>query len=500
MGPVYQILHDFLVVHDNQGRAIPHLAEARPSMDDGTWKVFPDGTMETIWRLRRGVKWHDGVEATGDDIAFAWQVANDPQVPWARRTVAQAVDSVTTPDAFTVVMHWKSSFPFADDMDETALDPVPRHILGAARESGADAFTNALYWTREFVGLGPYRLLRWEPGSHMDLRAVDGYFLGRARIAEVTVRFVTDPNAMMANLLAGSLDVNMPQTDLTFRHWKTLQDQWRDGEVIFNKHGTLGFVGPNLRVPPLGDVRVRRAMTHAIDREAVGDALLVPRELIADTFLVPGSDKAARLQGKVHVYAYDPARGRALLDEAGWRRGADGLARNVAGQALELDLRSSDASRAEVIANLWKAVGIQANIVISPPALATNLEYQADVKGLEISGYPVNFSVWQRRVHSLAIPRPQTRWAGLNRTYYENSEVDALIDRFSITLGEEEREAIEGEIFERVTRDDVFYPLFINAGASAVRKGIRGFTPMVGTPRVGSFYQNTWNITEWDRP
>src|ERR1044071_7835113 len=69
-GPVYQVLHDFLVIHGDQGQGIAHLAEERPSQAKGTWRVAPDGTMETTWRLRRGVKWHDGTEFTARDVVF----------------------------------------------------------------------------------------------------------------------------------------------------------------------------------------------------------------------------------------------------------------------------------------------------------------------------------------------------------------------------------------------------------------------------------------------
>ena len=74
-GPVYQILHDFLVVHGDQGQALAHLAEERPSREKGSWTVAPDGTMETTWRLKRGVKWHDGTELTARDVIFGWRIA-----------------------------------------------------------------------------------------------------------------------------------------------------------------------------------------------------------------------------------------------------------------------------------------------------------------------------------------------------------------------------------------------------------------------------------------
>src|SRR5688500_17107096 len=88
-GPIYQMVHDFLVVHDDQGRPLPHLADALPSMEAGTWTVLPDGTMETVWRLRAGSKWHDGTPLSAQDIAFAWQVANNPDIPWSRPAYAR---------------------------------------------------------------------------------------------------------------------------------------------------------------------------------------------------------------------------------------------------------------------------------------------------------------------------------------------------------------------------------------------------------------------------
>ena len=95
-GPIYQMVHDFLVVHDDQGRPQPHLAEALPSMETGTWTVSPDGPMETIWRLRAGPKGHDGTPLSAQDIAFTWQVANNPDIPWSRPAYARRIAEITT--------------------------------------------------------------------------------------------------------------------------------------------------------------------------------------------------------------------------------------------------------------------------------------------------------------------------------------------------------------------------------------------------------------------
>jgi peptide/nickel transport system substrate-binding protein len=97
-GPIYQMVHDF---------PHPHLAEALPSMEAGTWTISPDGTMETVWRLRAGAKWHDGTPFSAQDIAFTWQVANNSDIPWSRPAYARRIAEITTPDASTLVMRWK---------------------------------------------------------------------------------------------------------------------------------------------------------------------------------------------------------------------------------------------------------------------------------------------------------------------------------------------------------------------------------------------------------
>jgi peptide/nickel transport system substrate-binding protein len=498
-GPVYQVLHDFLVVHGDQGQAIAHLAETRPSQSEGTWSVGADGTMETTWRLKQGVKWHDGTEFTARDVAFGWRIANDPAVPWSRPALARLITDVTTPDDYTLVMRWKSTFPFADNPEETTLDPLPAHILEPVYQADVQGFVNSPYWTREFVGLGPFRLAGWEPGSHLDMQAVDTHYNGRPRLGRINVRFVTDPNTMMANFLSGVVDVNVPSSNLTELHWSTLKEQWREGEVIHNLDGTFSFVAANHRVAPFGDARIRRALAYAIDRNAVVDAQLVPRNLIADGMVIPGSDRARQFKDRIVVYDYGPARAAALLEEAGWRRGADGMARSADGQLLEFEYRSSRATEGQVIADLWKASGLTANLVVPAPNLSADLEYQATVKGVESAGFGLGFGMWERRMHTSAIPTPQTRYAGTNRRYYSNPQLDAMIDRFTTTLNEAERDRIEGDMLEIVSREAVLAPLFVASRASVVRKGITGIKPMAGSPIIVANYYNSWNILEWDR-
>jgi peptide/nickel transport system substrate-binding protein len=349
------------------------------------------------------------------------------------------------------------------------------------------------------MGLGPYRLVSWREGSDMDLAAVPDHYAGRAKIDFITVRFIPDPNAMMANLLSGTIDANIAPTDLDYSHWRLLEQQWSEGQVLYDKHGTFRFVAANHRVPPFGDIHVRRALAHGVDREAVVDALFVPHSQIADGMVVPGSDRARMYRDRIQLYPYDPARARAELADAGWRAGSDGVVRNTTGQPLEFEFRSTDEPLGAVVTDLWKAVGLSPSLLVPGQALQRDREWQANVKGIESSGFGLGIGMWERRMHSDAIPIPDNRWAGTNRRFYSNPEVDALIDRLNASLDGAERDRIEGELLERVTRDAVLAPIYVDAPASVFRKGITGPKSMAGSPIVVSRYYGTWNILEWDR-
>jgi peptide/nickel transport system substrate-binding protein len=498
-GPIYQMVHDFLVVHDDQGQPHPHLAESLPSREDGSWKVLPDGTMETVWRLRSGPKWHDGTPLSTHDIAFTWKVANDPEIPWSRPAYARRIAEISAPDANTLVMRWKGTFPFAHRPEETTIDPIPTHLLESQYGADTQGFINSPYWTRDFIGLGPYRITAWQEGSHLELVAVDDHYAGRAKIDAITVRFIPDPNALMANLLSRAVDANIAPTDLDYQHWSLLRQQWPEGKVMHDTHGTFRFLGANQRVRPFEDLRIRRALAHAVDREAILDALLVPRTQLADAMVAPGSARAQLFRDKMHVYPYDPIRAQAYLDEAGWRRGGDGVVRDAEGRTLEFEFRSSDETLGTVVMEMWKALGLSVNLVVPGPALMRDREWQANVKGVEASGFGLSFGMWERRMHSSSIPVSDNRWAGTNRRYYANRDADSLTERLNVTLDSAERDRIEGELIERVTRDAVVAPIYVDAPASVYRKEITGHKPMAGLPIIVSRYYGTWNILEWDR-
>src|SRR5207249_11419697 len=132
--------------------------------------------------------------------AFAFRVYTAPGAGQFEPVPLDRIEAVVAPDPRTVLIRWRTLYPEAGVVRAEQLDPLPHHILGqpfAALENdptAQDAFANHPYWSREFVGPGPYRLERWEPGAHIEASAFDGHALGRPRIDRVVVRFIPDEN------------------------------------------------------------------------------------------------------------------------------------------------------------------------------------------------------------------------------------------------------------------------------------------------------------------
>src|SRR5207237_839452 len=130
----------------------PELAEALPQLSTDTWRLFPDGRMETTYRFRPNLTWHDGTPFSGEDYVFGWRVYATPELGLARTAPFDAIEEVVAPDSRTLLIKWKQPYPDAAHLAgrDRQFPALPRHLLQATFESeSADSFSNLPYWTRE---------------------------------------------------------------------------------------------------------------------------------------------------------------------------------------------------------------------------------------------------------------------------------------------------------------------------------------------------------------
>lgn len=494
------IVHNRLVIVDEQRALQPQLATELPSVERGTWRINSDGTMDTIWTIRPNVKWHDGTPFTSSDLLFAYTVKKDFEVPWRSTGPVELMESVASPDAHTLAIHWSSPYFRANEGSDLAA--MPRHLMEADYREDKSSFLNSPRHTIEFVGLGPYRLVKWEQGSVLEFVRFDDYYLGRPPFDSVTLRIIGDANAMVANLLSGQVDVLLPlgvDVEAAFevkRRWESPRNQ-----VRFIPTDLLWLADiqhrPEYARPRNGltNRNVRQALYQATDRQVLTDVLTGGVASAADSWLPPTDALHAELAQSIPQFPYDLARAQQLLADAGWARGPDGvLVDGQSGERLEIELRGYEGVGIEkqlaVVADGWKGAGAQGNIVIVPVALQADLEYAAKNSGVvvQVLGGP---SYYENRLHSKLIAGPANRWTGRNRLGYSNPRVDELLDRLVVTIDRPQWLALHGQLLQEQMGEVPMLPLYWEVSPVIMGNGVAG--PIGGNGDVIN------NFIAWDR-
>lgn len=389
-----QLVHVGLAVVDGDGRLAARLGETVPTIENGLWKLLPDGGMETTWTLKPHARWHDGAPVTADDLAFTFSVLQERQVAIGRGTAYEYMAAVESTSPSTAVVRWKKPFIFADSIFSTSGNsrvlPMPRHLLENAFLEDRANFTQRAYWTMEFVGTGPFKLRDWVLGSHVVLDANDLYVHGGPRVDQVEVRFILDSNTTVANALAGTLDLALGR-GLSLEPALQARDQWQRGRM---EATLLGWTAlwPQLLTPNpavIANLEFRRALLHALDREQLSATLQAGLSPIAHSIISPNDPEHAAIEGAIVRYAYDPSRGGQLLESLGLAKGSDGFVRDGAGQRITLEVRTTrDDLRERLnhpVGDYWRQVGVGHEPVVIPTQAASDRQYRATFPGLELT-------------------------------------------------------------------------------------------------------------------
>lgn len=505
-----EFFQDYLAVNDTLGNPMPQLAAELPSQDRGTWVVNPDGTMVTTYKLRPNIRWHDGTPLSPQDFVFSWKVANDRSLPISIRPVARQISGIDTPDDLTLVLRWAGPFPLAERISGADMMPLPSHLLSEVYESDKELFQRLPYWGAEFVGVGPYRLHEWVPGSHIVAQAFDAYHAGRAKIDTITFRFITDEQTTMANIVSGGVDgqirgldfqqVLLVKEELEKRGSKpyvVVQPTFHRMIRVQYDDRIGGGLGP--RPSEITDVRVRRGLLHAIDRDTMAATIYPGYGIAADVILPTDDPKYAWVKDVVVRYPYDQRRAQELLAEAGWQRGGDGMFRNAAGEPISLYHQTTiggqwEAAQTIAAAN-WRAIGIsQVQEHVIPQAARGDRETNSQFRSF--SGAVVRFDTltYTRQFLISECPTAASRWVGVNAGCYQEPAMDRVSQALLTTLVPAEQQRLWREWTQLFVRDLPALPLFYHVQGTIFREG---FTGLKGEARDGGG-GFAFNAHEWD--
>lgn len=507
---------------DGAGAIQPYLAEAVPQLNTDTWRVLPDGTMDVVYKLRAGLAWHDGQPLTADDFVFSYRAFTTPGVGVFTATPQNLMADVEARDPQTFVIHWKSLYPEAANLRLTEFDPVPRHVLEGPLSryqqdptGQMDAFRNLPYWTQEYVGAGPFRLERWDPGSQLEGVAFAAHALGRPKIDRVIVKIIGDENTALSSILSEGIDV---ATDFTLRyeHAVVLLNNWdasKRGLVLLGR-GPMNFTMTQFRpdyqkTPALLDVRVRRAMAHALDRQTLNEALFDGRGFMTDTNMPDDVRFYPQLERSIAHYPYDPQRAEQLMAEAGFAKDASGLfatapstsppgGRGMAegGERFRPEFWVISGPLYEkqqlIMHDTWARAGIDTEPRVMNAAQLRDFEASVTFSGLSSRLLQPNETQMLNMYTTPQIGSPLNRWLGNNRSAWVSPDYDRLFDSYSATLDRAERDRLIIDMMKLTADQLPVLPTYFNIEVLAHLASVRG-------PAVGSVERlNIWNVHEWE--
>ena len=419
------------------------------------------------------------------------------------RLVPEMISKIETPDDRTLVIHWNDLYNEAYAIQYTHVRAFPRHLLQEAFNAGdMKAFANLPYWNKNFVGAGPYRVVEWDAGSRMELEAFNDFALGKPKIDRVTYKTVEDNNTNLAAVLAGEVDLCMRST-ISFDGAMILRDQWEKagkGKVHISP-ASWTWLNLSRDNPLFSDVKVRRALLHAIDRDAMVQNLFRGEKVVSDMPLSRVRKIYKKALGAVTIYKYDPERAKKLLAEAGWKPGSDGILTNAKGERMEFEFRVTaerrDHEQAEaIIADYWKKIGVRTNIKNLPNRLLNSAENRNRWPGAFIGSHNVTVEEWPERFHSKNIPTAENKYAPENVSGWNDPRKDAILDEINSIIPEARSEQLQLEFLKMFTEALPHLPLYYSPEILVVKRGLTGLTPR---QESGGQNSSSWNMQQWDK-
>jgi len=498
VGEMEKMIAAGVTMLNGDGQRVPQLAEAVPSLDNGQWKLLPDGLMVTVWTIKPGARWQDGTPFTSADLLFTAKVVMDKELALAAHPAYDAIESVSAQDDRTVTVTWKQAFIDADQLFsyEAAL-PLPNHLLSGPYTGDKSTFLQLQYWSTDFIGAGPFKIQEFVTNSHVVLKASDSYVLGRPKIDEIVVKFLSDPNTMIANILAGDVDLTIGR-GMNLEQAVQVDGQWSSGKMDTSPSNWVAHY-PQLLTPDpavLEDVRFRRALLQTIDRKQMSEQLQGGRAPVADSPLQVNDPRYKEVESSIVQYAFDPRAAGQAIEGLGWTKRPDGFLYDRAGQKLTVESRTNagDDLKEKMLlasADYWQRIGVAVDTVVTPRQLASDREYRATNPGFDLVRQPFTGD-GPLRFTGKEAPLPDNKWRGKNRTRYQNPDYDGAVERFYSTIPQQERMQALAQMVHILSDQVVALGIFYAPEPILISNRLVN----VAAAKAAEV-DETWNVHEW---
>ena len=503
-----RLFYEPLAGWDAEGNLRPILAETVPGREDGT--LAADGRSVT-WKLKKGVKWHDGKPFTADDVVFTWEYSRNPTT--ATVTSASYKDvTVEKIDDYTVVVKYPAPTPFwADTFVSAAGCIIPKHLFADfIGEKSRDAPTNL-----KPVGTGPYKFKDFKPGDLVTgVINMDYHQDNKPYFDAIEMKGGGDAvSAARAVLQTGEFDFgwNMQVEDEILQRL----EKGGKGRVNFTKGGGIEHIQLNTRDPwtevdgeraslktthpTLSDLAVRQALALLVDKDSVEKHIYGRTGVATPNFF----NNPERFRSKNTKYEFNVDKAIDILEKAGWKKGADGI-REKDGKKLKFVYQTSINQPRQKNQAIVKQACQKAGIDIEVKAVTASVFFSSDVANPDT--YPHFYAdlqmynngplqpdpeVFMRQFCSWEAASKANKWQGRNITRWQNKEYDEIHKAAQVELDPIKRAAMFIKLNDLVIDNIVVIPVVARLGVQAVKDKL--------VVDLTGWDNNTWNLASWYR-
>jgi peptide/nickel transport system substrate-binding protein len=456
-------IYDKLVHQDPDQSLIPGLAESWKAVNETTWE----------FKLRKGVKFHDGSPFTADDVLCT--VMRAPNVPNSPSSYGLYLKGKTAEkvDDYTVLIKTKDPQPLVPNDLST--------IFIVSKSAGCDAKTEDYNAGKAAIGTGPFKFAEYVPGDRIVITANEGYWGGRPVWSKVTFRPITSAPARVAAILAGDVDVieDVPTADIAklSKDARVSLSQTVSNRVIYFHMDHFRETSPFITAKdgtaiknPLRDKRVRQAISKAINRDAIVERVMEGSAIPAGQLL---ADKFFGVSKTLKPEKYDVEGAKKLMREAGLEGGFKMKIHSPNGRYV------NDAKIAEVVAQMLTRIGIDTSLETLPPAVFFRRASSGGPDNMPefsfiLVGWGSGTGEASSPLRSLLYTVDTSKGTGAaNRGRYSNPEVDKLIDAALVSVDDEKRADLLAKATDVAIGDLGIIPSHYQLNVWATRKGLK---------------------------
>lgn len=507
---LYYMVGHPLVTINAQWKWECRLCVKLPTIENGGARIVDEKGKKTLyvdWEIQPNASWGDGKPVTGEDIKLSWQIGSDPAVSVGDKDVYDRIVDIKVdgknPKKFTM----KYKDVRYDYYQLGTLYIVPAHIEGAiyAKTKGkTGAYEKETSYnsnpTNPGLYNGPYVVKELKLSSHVILERNPHYYGHKPDIEKVVFKLIPDTKTLEANLVSGTIDM-ICELGMTFDQALAFDKRVAKDPALKTKFNTIfedgmtyEHIDLNLHNPVLADIRVRQALMYSVDRDKLSQALFEGRQKKAISNVHPKDDYYTE---DVVKYAFDPAKAMKLLEEAGYKKGANGILEKD-GKKLSLTLMTTAQNKTRELVEVflqeqWKKIGVEIVINNEPARVffgetVRKGKYPAMAMFAWVSS-PDNPP--RSTLHTSQIPTQANGFNGQNSGGWSNAKADKLLDEIQTEFDLSKRKVLMQKIQFEYTNDLPTLSLYMRAEIAVVPTNLKGYKI------TGHQFYSTLSADQW---